>query len=112
MTQSRANLLLASLALFVLVGCSSNPDQDVASQPFPYYRLSPSAPPQPPIEEIPPAEQPMNHLWRKGYWDFDGAQFVWIPGHFISRPDPTAAWTPDRWEQRAFGWAFVPGYWQ
>lgn len=112
MTRSRINTFFASLALIVLVGCSSSVDHDTAATVFPYVRLSPSAPPVAPYEEVQQPSQPTGEIWRKGYWDYDGKEFIWVPGHFISRPDPTAAWTPDRWEQRTFGWAFIPGYWQ
>lgn len=105
-------LLMGVLSLS-LVACASNvADEDAAATVFPFVRLSPSAPPQAPFEERLAPEEPLRQIWRKGYWDYDGKEFVWVPGHFIYRPDPTASWTSDRWEKRSFGWAFVPGFWQ
>lgn len=95
-----------------LAGCSLGPDDNSMPQTFPYVRLSPSAPPQTAYEPEPASPDPMHIIWRRGYWDFDGTTFFWVPGTFMDRPSPTAAWVPDRWEQRMFGWAFVPGYWQ
>lgn len=113
MKNTRNNILLVSICLLGLIGCAQGDgSNDTANRVFPYVRLASSAPPQAPYEEFPAATQPMNELWRKGYWDYDGKEFFWVPGRFIPRPDPTAAWTPDRWEQRAFGWAFIPGFWQ
>lgn len=105
-----AGLLTLGLGL---TGCAWGPhSDDSASRVFPYVRLSPSAPPQAPYEAALLSEDPLHQVWRKGYWDFDGTTFFWVSGYFIDRPSPTAVWTPDRWEQRTFGWAFIPGYWQ
>ncbi|MGE4352231.1 MAG: hypothetical protein AB7E52_08600 [Bdellovibrionales bacterium] len=102
--------LCLGILLVALAGCGHHSDD--ADRVFPYVRLSPSAPPQTPFEIPPRSSYPMYQVWRTGYWDYDGLTFTWVPGHFINRPDPTASWTPDRWEQRSFGWAFVPGFWQ
>ncbi|MDD3182418.1 MAG: hypothetical protein PHD48_06415 [Alphaproteobacteria bacterium] len=112
MKQLRRHILFTALLLLGLSGCTQRSHQDESAKVFPFVRLSPSAPPQAPYEEQPESNAPMQQIWRAGYWDYDGTTFYWVPGHFIYRPDPTAAWTADRWEQRAFGWAFVPGYWQ
>lgn len=108
--------LMGALSLS-LAACSSVPtaSQEEAKpvvHDFPYMRLSPSAPPQLPFEEKMIPMEPLREVWRPGFWDYDGKEFSWVPGHYIYRPDPTAAWMPDRWEQRTFGWAFIPGYWQ
>lgn len=110
----RKHLFLAvSVLLLGLSSCAQSlSDNESGTQAFPYVRLSPSAPPQAPYETRPMPEEPMRQIWRDGFWDYDGTTFYWVPGYYMYRPDPTAAWTPDRWEQRAFGWAFVPGYWQ
>jgi hypothetical protein len=110
-TRHILNLTLIVM-LAALAACSTSVSDDAGSQAFPYVRLSPSAPPQSPYEARPLPTEPMRQIWRAGYWDYDGIAFYWVPGYYMYRPDPTAAWTPDRWEQRAFGWAFVPGYWQ
>jgi len=112
MRHSRPSIFLAALLLLSLVGCANSTPDVQAPQTFPFVRLSPSAPPQAPYEEYVIPDEPMKQVWRKGYWDYDGQSFSWVSGYYIYRPDPTAAWTPDRWEQRTFGWAFVPGYWQ
>jgi len=105
-------ILMAALALG-LAACGTTPqDESAITSDFPYVRLAPSPPPNPLPEVFYPSANPMAQVWRAGYWDYDGRQFNWVEGHFIERPDPTAAWSPDRWERRAFGWAFVPGFWQ
>lgn len=109
-----AHYLVILFLCFGLVGCANDDGQDqsldVAN--FPYLRMSPEAPPQPYYEDVYPPSNPMAEVWRPGYWFYDGASFEWIPGEYLLRPDPTASWSPERWEQRAYGWVFVPGYWQ
>jgi len=113
MSPKTKRIVLAGLLALSLVGCANDSSiDDTTPKQFPFVRLSPSAPPQAPYEEMATPDEPMKQIWRKGYWSYNGFEFSWEPGHYIYRPDPTAAWTPDRWEQRAFGWAFVPGYWQ
>ena len=92
----------------MLVACAPT---DIQGR-FPFTRLAPMAPPDPQDEAVQRPEEPMNEIWRPGYWDYDGVTFTWISGALVQRPDPTAVWAPDRWEQRSFGWAFIPGTWQ
>ncbi|MGB4102436.1 MAG: hypothetical protein WBK91_11090 [Alphaproteobacteria bacterium] len=51
-------------------------------------------------------------FWRPGFWIFNGHRFAWVKGHYIRRPAATALWSLDHWEQRQYGWVFIPGYWQ
>lgn len=106
--------LIATCLLAILAGCSSGPSASQRMTPAErsFVRLAPSAPPPRYYEVKPPSPAPMLVTWRTGYWDYDGRQFFWVPGSYIEKPNATAAWTPDRWERRQFGWAFIPGYWQ
>lgn len=109
-----AYLFLLVTLIGGLSACSSPDVEDVNTETknFPFPRLSPSAPPTAPFEPKPHATNPMQEVWRAGYWSYDGSQFVWIPGTYMVRPEPTAVWIPDRWEHRTFGWAFIPGHWR
>lgn len=80
--------------------------------PSSYLQLSPSAPPAAMQEERPVNPDPLRYEWRTGYWSYGRGSFDWVSGQFIERPHPTAIWSPDRWERRQFGWAFIPGFWQ
>ncbi|MDX9689863.1 MAG: hypothetical protein EOM37_00870 [Proteobacteria bacterium] len=105
--------LIATCLFMTLAACSSGPSDIQGSiMERSYIRLAPSAPPARYYETKPMSPAPMLLTWRAGYWDYDGVQFFWVPGYYIEKPNPTAAWTPDRWERRQFGWAFIPGYWQ
>ncbi len=106
-------LRIFAIALLVLTSaCAFNHDSANAVMSGPaYIRLAPSAPPHNPVEMRPAATSPQQQVWRAGYWDYDGSSFSWVPGSYMARPTPNAAWMPDRWEKRKFGWAFIPGYW-
>ncbi len=102
------------LSLFSLVlalpACSSS--RTPSLQPFPYVKLSFASPPDTIYEKPVRPENPMLEVWRPGYWLFNGTHFIWIPGQLMPRPSPTSVWSPDRWEKRAYGYAFIEGYWQ
>jgi len=113
-------LLPCFLILLSLTACESAPPRPypMAQQTppptpvFPYEQLAPTEPPTAPAEMIPDSVDPMNETWRSGHWTYDGHNFLWTPGNFIARPDPTAFWAPDHWEERSYGWAYIPGHWQ
>jgi hypothetical protein len=108
---------LVSLALpFALCACVSFPEASMHETEktvpaFSYLRLAPTPPPEPLMEMKPQPDEPTQQVWRRGYWSYDGRNYTWVSGEYISRPAPTAAWSGERWEKRSFGWAFVPGYW-
>lgn len=69
------------------------------------------APPPPQAEAVPPLPGP-NYVWQPGYWQWNGAQYVWIPGRYSVPPSATAVWIPDHWQSYGTSWLFVPGHWQ
>ncbi len=108
---------LPFFCFLALAGCAgwfekspAQPDEPLVVSSF--EGLSPSPPPAPVFEERLPNPEPLHQIWRPGYWSYNGARFDWVPGSYMPKPNPTAAWSPDRWEKRQFGWAFVPGFWQ
>ena len=107
----RLFLSLSLLCSPLLLGaCASNNTETTATYSF--IKLSPTAPPELPYQPKIVAADPEREIWRPGYWAYNGLTFYWVEGSFIARPDPTAAWSPERWEKRNYGWAFVGGYWQ
>lgn len=96
-------------AAVLLAGCSGD---EAAAPGFSYYRLAPNPPPLPVIELVPQNDKPQERAWRPGYWRYDGREFTWVSGSFLAKPIPTAVWSPDRWDRRQYGWAYVPGHWQ
>lgn len=103
-------LLSVGLCVFLLGACAAPRSEGVKMENV-FPGLASSEPPPPLVEEIPEILEPRTAFWRSGYWAYDGEEFFWIPGALAQRPHPTAQWSPERWEKRAFGWAFVPGRW-
>jgi hypothetical protein len=111
---------LVSLVALSLAGCHAlgyKPSQQADDQPAtasqPYnVEMAPVPPPVPSDEIRPVITDPMSYVWRPGHWIYENRQFTWVPGELMNRPSPTAVWSPDRWEKRAFGWVYVHGYWQ
>ncbi len=110
MRLSRLSLFFALPFLLAISACGTKETSPM--QPYPYVKLSLVSPPDTPYEEPLRSENPMQEIWRPGYWLYDGMSFNWIPGHLMPRPSPTSVWSPDHWEKRTYGYAFVEGYWQ
>jgi WXXGXW repeat (2 copies) len=68
--------------------------------------------PPPPAVEVVPAPPAAGYIWRPGYWGWNGAQYVWVPGAYVVAPYPAAVWVPGHWVARGGGWIWVEGYWR
>ena len=79
------------------------------------YRVTrveaPSAPPQTPVENIPPSPAP-NAVWVAGYWIYDGRSYAWMSGRWEIPPPFAHAYVPAHSESRNGQMVYVPGYWQ
>jgi hypothetical protein len=75
--------------------------------------LTVHAPSPPPAPRAEPRPQPVPELvWAPGFWQWDGARWIWIAGAWQRPPAPGATWLPDRWEIRPRGAVFLPGGWR
>lgn len=119
-TKSRSPLLALGLAALFLLpsalslsGCAQN-DEVYADDYAPALALdiAPVPPPALSDEYREPVTDPRTQVWRPGHWSYQDQRFVWVPGEMLTRPSPTAVWSADRWERRAYGWVFLHGYWQ
>ncbi|MBI1273204.1 MAG: hypothetical protein GC131_03855 [Alphaproteobacteria bacterium] len=122
MKHASKRLFLALPLCCALAACSAGPGgdttvmgtenaQQTAAPSF--ARMAPTPPPMPQVEIKPwPPTDPWLVAWRRGYWDWNGLDFIWVPGEYIPKPVPSAIWSGDRWEKRKFGWVFVPGTWE
>lgn len=52
------------------------------------------------------------YVWTDGYWRWDGAQYVWVPGVWMRPPHARARWVPAHWAHRRRGYVFVGGHWR
>jgi hypothetical protein len=73
---------------------------------------APIAPPPPPPEARPAPPSPSPRLiWTPGFWQWDGARFLWVAGGWVLAPAQGAVWIPDRWDVRGGRFIFLPGGW-
>ena len=97
------------LAAVTLAGLVAMPDPAYADVKVRVY--VPVAPPVAPSEVIGVAPS-HRHVWIAGYHRWDGAAYVWVPGHWALRPRARAKWVPGRWARHERGWYWVDGHWR
>ncbi len=68
------------------------------------------APPSPRVESMPPSPG-SGHAWVAGYWAWNGARYVWTPGHWERPPRTMDVWQPPRWDHGQRAWGFTQGRW-
>lgn len=70
-------------------------------------------PPPPRVETVPvlPPERVEMERWQPGYWQWTGAEYSWVDGHYVGMPRRGADWVPGRWESRPDGWVYIQGHW-
>ncbi len=71
------------------------------------------------VVAAPPAEQvetvvaaPPGQAWIHGHWAWDGARYVWVPGHLMGVPAGFQAWEPGHWYANGGHWFYRTGYWR
>ena len=50
-------------------------------------------------------------VWARGYWDWDGNSWAWIPGRWVAAPVARATWVSARYTRVSSGWEYVPAHW-
>jgi hypothetical protein len=68
--------------------------------------------PPPVIVEHPGPPPERGSVWIGGYQRWDGARYVWSPGHFEHPPHPGAHWVAHRYVRHGNGWRFEEGHWR
>ena len=69
------------------------------------------APPAPQAEVVGPPPAP-GHAWTRGYYHWNGREYVWQPGQWARPPRQHARWVDGHWRQTPRGWTWVPGHWR
>jgi hypothetical protein len=121
-----------SLLLFTLGGCydpyayppqypppqyaQAQPPQGQAQAAPVYPEASPGgpvvaqAPPPLQAEAVPPPPYD-GAVWCEGYWSWNGATYLWIPGRYVAPPQAGLYWYPGGWVAQGGGFVFVAGRW-
>lgn len=68
-------------------------------------------PPPPDPVELEGAPPSASYVWVKGHYDWNGVEYVWIPGQWEPRPYAKATWVQGRWQFTQNGWVWVNGHW-
>jgi hypothetical protein len=68
-------------------------------------------PPPRPREEARAAAPAPEAVWTSGYWQWDGAAYVWVEGAWRIPPTPQQTWVAPSWRAAQSGAVFVPGGW-
>jgi hypothetical protein len=97
------SLFFTAGILLLFAGCMAKPPVDVAPQVAPTEGAygQPTQPPPPDQKDIKPIPPGPQTLWYfiNGYWDWRG-QYVWVPGHWRTRPHPGDIWLVGEWMQQ------------
>jgi hypothetical protein len=70
------------------------------------------APPVLPVYDQPPCPGD-GYIWTPGYWawDYDVADYYWVPGVWVLAPRVGFLWTPGWWGWGGGGYVWNAGYW-
>jgi hypothetical protein len=83
------------------------PEQDIVAE---LTTTAPTAPPALQVET--PAAPPVSAaVWLSGFWQWDGAKWVWVAGSWQLRPSATVTWRAATWQPRGRVHVLVPGAW-
>lgn len=69
-------------------------------------------PPPAPQAEVVGVAPSASDVWINGYWAYRHGRYVWVPGHWQTRPRAGAAWIAGHWDHTSEGWMWTPGHWE
>ena len=102
---------LLSLGALVIGIAFSNSACVATASSAPARGIVVNGPPPAPISEARSAPPSATAAWVSGYWHWEGARYVWIPGHWENAP-PGSQWYAPRYTQNTDGRFFYePGGW-
>jgi WXXGXW repeat (2 copies) len=94
--------VIGALALTLLLSCAPPPPGRV-------YIVR--RPPPERVEVIGAGPGP-GFVYVRGYWRYDGNDFVWTPGRWVSLDRRYRQWVPGHWAHDRHGWYWVEGRWR
>ena len=110
-SRTLAMVVLASLAAFAEAQLPRPPEP--IPPPLP-DEIRPAivavAPPAPRVDVVVVRPDPA-HVWARGYWDWSGESWAWVPGRWVRAPAAGARWVPAQYSRVSTGWRYVPSHW-
>jgi len=91
--------VVPALCLLLLAGCAA---------------AYPTHPPVPPIraEQVPtPPHSQVVLIWQPGHFDWNGVEYIWIPGEWVDRAGHGTLWQDGYWQQSAQTSQWLPAHW-
>ena len=63
-------------------------------------------------EQVPaPPRSAAVQIWQPGHYDWDGRDYVWVPGEWVDRGSHSALWQDGYWRETAAAPVWVPAHW-
>jgi hypothetical protein len=111
--KTRFAAVLASLAgAIALPALAQIPVPPPPPLPDLHVRVVETAPPPLRREVILYRERPArDYVWVKGFYDWRGNGWDWVPGHWIAPPERTVRWVSPRYVRVEEGWWYEPAHW-
>jgi len=72
----------------------------------------PVPPPPVPVVTVRPVRPAAGYVWVSGYQRWNGASYVWVPGHWSRPPRAHAHYQRAVWKHDRRGWYLVGGGWR
>lgn len=118
---------IAAGGLWLLGGCSSEPEAHVVSAPPPQVVVvqqpamstpqgtivvTQAPPVAPQAVYAQPARPTSDHVWVEGHWTIRDGRYAWVEARWEMPPRSDARWVAPRWERSSNGsYIFYEGYW-
>jgi WXXGXW repeat (2 copies) len=116
----KISIYILALTPFALIGCAEEPTtvttttttrEVTTTGPVAREVLVTRTPPEVRVEAETVSPGP-GYVWTRGYWRWNGADYVWMPGVWVERPRPAAVWVAGHWVRRPGGWVWIAGHWR
>jgi hypothetical protein len=52
-----------------------------------------------------------DYVWVKGFWDWEGGEWVGIPGRWERPAGRDVTWVDPHYDREQDGWRYEPGHW-
>lgn len=52
------------------------------------------------------------HVYVRGFWRWQGDDYIWVPGHWSVVERGFREWVPGSWRHGRRGWYYVDGHWR
>lgn len=105
-----SRLIFVALCTLGLAACGTPDTPSPTVVPVASTQRDNAGPPPPPKAELIPPAPSAYSTWTPGYWDRQGATYVWVSGRW-NDPRPGQFYANAYWSQDNGVWTFHAGHW-